>query len=109
MRIVVIDPYTKTVTEDKLPPTASSRAICGRTVIKQALKHAPNDLIVMVTPVRNDATGDMLYANRSPASDAPAFKFLGETYHGRALIAGRGNGSVDAAVPLARVQKQVSF
>ncbi len=72
------------------------------------MKHVPHDGIVLTTPVENGSTGDRLYVNRAYPPDAPAFKFLGDEYRGRAVIAGR-DLNVDAAVPLARVQKQVSF
>ena len=102
MRIVVIDAYTKTITEQQMAKKPHTRAL------REALRPTDPNAVTIAATVENGATGDRFYIDRSPPHDAPSFMFLGDRYQGRGVIAGR-DLNVDADVPLKRVQTQVSF
>lgn len=97
MRVVLIDPETRTVTEEQIGDPH------GLFAMMEVELNAP-----LETPVENSQTGDKIYVNPLPGPSARRFTFLGAPYYGRAVIAGR-DVRVDAAVPLARVRGQVRW
>jgi hypothetical protein len=101
-RAILIDPDARTIAEITLEPLGTSAI----PVIAIMIGAEPDR---MLTPVSNVMTGDSLYV-RYAAGDTGAtpWQFLGDTYHGKAVIAGR-KAFKDAVVPMDRVKTQVKF
>lgn len=96
MRIILIDPVAKTVTEDTMPDVMGMRE-------KMGLKPSEG----VEAAVQNGATGDALYVNKKFSATKPRWYFLGDLYAGYGIIMGKYGA--DAVVPLERVQGQVKF
>ena len=100
-RVVVIDPSTKTVTEEQLQVqgTYMERLQTLRKFL------GTGSAIPLMAPVRNGETGDTFFTSACADKN---FIFLDEAYGGKSTIVGRAIAA-DAAVPLERVISQVRW
>jgi hypothetical protein len=97
-RAILIDPYAGKISEVELETHSTSAMQAVFAMVGSAL---------LSNPVSNTRTGDQIWVRRLFADDVP-WKFLGERYHGKAVITGN-MAAQDAVVSLATVKSEVQF
>jgi len=100
VRVIVIDPLTRTVTEQRLKAGGNVLANIALANLMGISPHTKTK-----SPIQNDGTGDHIIINPSAP---PTYMFLDQPVGGISVIVGRTLAH-NVIVPLARVKSQVEW